>query len=221
MAGKVTKKELKKPDLIHSAFQKVVNYASENKSRVYLLLVILVLILLISGGWYIFRLNYEKNAWKIYDRAYDVSMKGNLPQAIKFYREVTSKYPDSRAAMIACYHLGNLYFRLHEIDLSIEAYQEFLRRAPEDNDLLTLAYAGLGYCYESRKNFKDALVSFEKAVKTDLRGSFEGINYRNIARTYEQMNNRGKALEYYRKALNKNKDPYVDLLIKRKISSLD
>jgi len=221
MAGKVTKKELKQPDLINLVFQKAMNYASENKSRIYLISVILVLILLISGGWYIFRLNYEKNAGKIYDRAYDVSMKGNLPQAIKFYREVTSKHPDSRAAMIACYHLGNLYFRLHEIDLSIKAYQEFLRRAPKDNDLLTLAYVGLGYCYESRKNFKDALVSFEKAAKTDLRGSFEGINYRNIARIYEQMNNPRKATEYYRKALNKNTDPFVDLLIKRKIASLD
>ena len=221
MAGKVTKKELKQPDLFQSVFRQVINYAAENRSRIYLISVILVLILLISGGWYIFRLNYEKNAGKIYDRAYDTLMKGNLTQAIKFYRDVTSKYPDSRAAMIACYHLGNLYFRIHEIDASIKAYQEFLRRAPKDSDLLTLAYVGLGYCYESRKNFKDALVSFEKALKTDLRGSFEGINYRNIARIYEQMNNPRKATEYYRKALNKNADPFVDLLIKRKVSSLD
>ena len=221
MARKVTKKELKQPDLFQSVFRQVINYAAENRSRIYLISVILVLILLISGGWYIFRLNYEKNAGKIYDRAYDTLMKGNLTQAIKFYRDVTSKYPDSRAAMIACYHLGNLYFRIHEIDASIKAYQEFLRRAPKDSDLLTLAYVGLGYCYESRKNFRDALVSFGKALKTDLRGSFEGINYRNIARIYEQMNNPRKATEYYRKALNKNADPFVDLLIKRKVSSLD
>ncbi|MDI6777140.1 MAG: tetratricopeptide repeat protein [Syntrophales bacterium] len=224
MAGKVrkvTKKELKQPDLFQSVFQKVMHYASENKPRIYLISGILILIFLISGGWYIFRLNHEKNAEKIYARAYDARMKGDLTQAIQFYRDVTSKYSDTRAATIAYYQLGNLYFRIHEIDASIKAYQEFLRRAPEDNDLLTLAYVGLGYCYESRKNFKDTLVSFEKAVKADLRGSFKGINYRNIARTYEQMNNRGKALEYYRKTLNKNKDPYIDLLIKRKISSLD
>ena len=221
MAGKVAKKELKQPDLFHSVFQEVMDYAAKNRSRIYLISGILVLISLLSGGWYIFRLNHERNARNIYARAYDARMKGNLTEAVKSYRDVTTKYPDTQAAAIACYQLGNLYFRLNQLDASIKAYQEFLGKAAKDSDLLALAYGGLGYCYESRKNFKDALMSFEKAVKTDQRGSFAGINYRNIARIYEQMNNRGKAIEYYQKALHKNKDPFVDLLIKRKISSLD
>jgi len=163
----------------------------------------------------------SKNADKLYALAYDARMKGNLIEAIKSYRDVTTKYPDTQAGALACYQLGNLYFHLDQVDASIRAYQEFLGKAVKDSDLLALAYGGLGYCCESRKNFKDALISFEKALKADLRGSFAGINYRNIARIYEQMNNRGKAIEYYRKALNKNNDPFVDLVIKRKISSLE
>jgi tetratricopeptide (TPR) repeat protein len=220
MAGKITKKELKKPDLIHSVFQKVMNYTSKNKSKIYLLSGIIFLVLFISGGWYLFQLNHKKNAMNIFNQAYDLQINGNLNQAVKSYRDLTSKYPGTGAADFAFYHLGNLYFHLHEIDASIKAYQELLRRTPE-NDILILAHVGLGYCYESKKNFKDALRSFEMALKTDMKGSFEGINYRNIARVYEQMNNRAKAIEYYQKALDKNTDDFVDLLIKRKISSLE
>ncbi|MDO8722977.1 MAG: tetratricopeptide repeat protein, partial [Syntrophales bacterium] len=188
--------------------------------QVYLISGIFVLVLMVSCGWYIFRLNYEKKAVNIYNQAYDLQMKGDLNQAVKFYGDITLKYPDTQTAAIASYHLGNLYFRLQKIDASMKAYQELVGKASRDNDLITLAYEGLGYCYELRKDFKNALLSFEKAIKTDPKGSFEGINYRNIARIYEQMNNRGKAVEYYQKALNKNTDPFVDLLIKRKISSL-
>jgi len=48
----------------------------------------------------------------------------------------------------------------------------------------------------------------------------EGIGYRNIARIHEEMNDRGKALEYYRKALEKTKDPSASMILKRKIAQL-
>jgi predicted negative regulator of RcsB-dependent stress response len=49
---------------------------------------------------------------------------------------------------------------------------------------------------------------------------FEGLSYRNIARVYEEMNDRGKAMDYYKKALEKTKDPAASSLLKRKIAQL-
>ena len=49
---------------------------------------------------------------------------------------------------------------------------------------------------------------------------FEGMNNQNIARVYEAMDERVKAIEYYQKALGKNTDPASELLIKRKIATL-
>jgi hypothetical protein len=43
---------------------------------------------------------------------------------------------------------------------------------------------------------------------------------RNIARVYEELNNKEKALEYYRKALEKTTEPAATIFIKRKISTL-
>jgi tetratricopeptide (TPR) repeat protein len=77
----------------------------------------------------------------------------------------------------------------------------------------------LGYCYEAKKDLKVALEYFEKAQKSDNIG-FESFGFRNIARIYEQLNDKKNALENYKKALQKTTDPSITVFIKRKISFL-
>ena len=139
---------------------------------------------------------------------------------INLYQDVVSQYPGTKAALMAYYRMGNYYYRMNDIEASIKAYQEYIKAGPEDNEFTTLTYIGLGYCYESKKDFKAALESFEKAANTKSVFNFESINYRNIARIYEALNNREKAVEYYQKALGKTTDPSFEQLIRRKISSL-
>jgi tetratricopeptide (TPR) repeat protein len=122
--------------------------------------------------------------------------------------------------MMAHFQIGNIAYNLNDIDGSLNAYEEFLKSAPESEDLKTLAFNGMGYCYEAKSDFKNALISFEKAAAVKSVGSFEGITYRNIARIYEEMKNMEKALEYYQKALKKTSDPSMELLLKRKISTI-
>ncbi|MCU0615306.1 MAG: tetratricopeptide repeat protein, partial [Desulfobacterales bacterium] len=60
---------------------------------------------------------------------------------------------------------------------------------------------------------------FEQAQNVYHAG-FETIGLRNVARAYEELNNKEKALEYYKKALEKTTEPASSILIKRKISTL-
>jgi tetratricopeptide (TPR) repeat protein len=142
------------------------------------------------------------------------------PAAIKGYKDIILKYPRSQAASTALYRLGNLYFGRLEIDAAILAFQDFLNKAPVESDLVTLAYNGLGACYESRKDFNKALESLEKAMKTNTASSFEALNYTSMARIHESMNSHAKAVEFYRKALEKTTDPLMTLFLKRKIANL-
>jgi tetratricopeptide (TPR) repeat protein len=77
----------------------------------------------------------------------------------------------------------------------------------------------LGYCHEAKKDLKVALEYFEKAQKGGNVG-FESIAFRNIARIYEQLNDKKNALDNYKSALEKTTDPSMKIFIKRKISSL-
>jgi tetratricopeptide (TPR) repeat protein len=227
MAKKITKKEIEKPDAFQSALSRTTTYVSENRSKIYLISGIVTLIVMIACGWYLYRINYENNAQKVYATAYLAIMKnsmqegGNTDQGtLKMFSDIVSQYPGSKAAMMAYYQMGNIYYNIGDIEASINAYKEFLKVAPESGDLKILAYNGIGYCYEAKSDLKNALESFDRAAAVKSAGSFEGITYRNIARIYEEMKNMEKALEYYQKALKKTSDPSMELLLKRKISTI-
>jgi tetratricopeptide (TPR) repeat protein len=224
MAVKIDKKELTEPDTLQLFFYRVRMFAKKNRNRIYAGTGLFLLIAVIAGGWYLYRLNYETSAGNTYARVLESAMKAGFPaggaETIKGYKDLIARYPRSRAAITAYYRLGNLYFGRREVDAAIGAYQDFLDRAGDGSDLVTLAYNSLGSCYELKNDFNKALDSYEKAMKTKTALSFELLNYRNIARVYEAMNNAAKAAEYYRKALEKTTDPLMTLYLKRKISLL-
>jgi tetratricopeptide (TPR) repeat protein len=227
MARKITKKEIEKPDSFQAALNKIATYISTNKSNIYLASGIVISIVIISSGWYLYRMNYEDKAQRLYAIAHIGNMKaaqqGVKPDQnnIKMYNDVITQYPGSKAAMMSYYQMGNMYYNLGDVDASIKAYTEFLKEVPAGNDLKILAYNGIGYCYEKKADFPHALESFEKAANTKSGGGFEVMTYRNMARICEEMNNKEKALEYYQKALTNTVDPSMELLLKKIISTIN
>jgi predicted negative regulator of RcsB-dependent stress response len=219
MAGKLSKQELKEPDKFQVMLSQVMMYLAENKQKFYIAGGVLAAVLVIAGGWYLYDLNMEKSAQQSYARVYGAA-GGEGAAAVGIYKDVSAKYPGSRAAALANYRLANLYYRQNDFDGAVKAYEAFLQRTSDKSDLKTLAYMGLAYSYEAKKDFKNALAAFEKASSSKAGQVYEGMNDQNIARVYEAMNDRAKALEYYQKALTKNTDPSAELLIKRKIAML-
>jgi tetratricopeptide (TPR) repeat protein len=227
MARKITKKEIEKPDSFQAALNTAGAYISANKSKIYLASGIALAIILISSGWYLYRMNYEEKALRLYAIANITSMKAarqggaSDQNTIKMYTDVITQYPGSKAAMMSYYQMGNMYYNLGDMDASINAYTEFLKEATDGSDLKILAYNSIGYCYEKKADLPRALESFEKAANAKSGGGFDGMTYRNMARIYEEMNNKDKALEYYQKALSYTADPSMELLLKRIISTIN
>jgi tetratricopeptide (TPR) repeat protein len=225
MPSKMDAKELKEPDKLQVTFYKVMQIVNENRKLVYVGSAVICIILLLAGGYYLYLLDYEKKATQLYTKVFNEKMKAAASSDKNFnpidvYSQISMKYPDSHAAQLVQYRMGNYLYERGEIDKAIQAYIAFLSRSSRDNDIKTLAHAGLGYCYEAKKDYKNALVSFQKALATKEGKYFASMTYTNIARVYEQMNERIKAVEYYKKALTDTTDPSAQMLLKRKIAAL-
>lgn len=224
MTAKIDKKDLTEPDKLQLFFLSIRTFMETHRTRIYAGAGLFFLIVLLAGGWYLYRLNYETSAGKIYNSVSEAAAKAEPPSgdaaAIRGYKDLITQYPRSQAAVTAYYRLGNLYFSRREFDAAIGAYDEFLKKNPPQSDLTTLAYSGLGACHEAKKDFNKALESYEKAMKTNTASSFEALNFSNIARIHEAMRHTSKAADYYRKALGKTTDPLMMLYLKRKISIL-
>jgi tetratricopeptide (TPR) repeat protein len=217
MAKKLSQKEITEPDFFHSAYLAVIDYFSKNKIMLCAIVGSIAFVFALSVGLYFYFTNYETSAYQLYA---NVQTAAKDSDAIKGYKNIISSYPRSQAAVMSHYRLGNLYYELNDIKSAISYYEKCIEKSPKKSGLSILSYMSLGYCYETAGDLKKALESFEKISGLQAESYIEGINDINIARIYERMNKRDKALEYYQKALNKAQDSSSKMLIQRKISSL-
>jgi len=181
---------------------------------------------LLLTGWYLYRLDYEKSAQKVYAEAfsaYHLSPPGEETsrRAVKMYGDLIQKFPGSRAAANALFSLGNIYYGLRDYDRSIQAYRDFLDASGVRKDLKSMAYNALGYCYEAKGDPDRALEFYGKSIPHAMGGAVLSATYGNMAAIYLEKKDRAKALEYYKKALEQKSDPIMDALIRRKISELE
>jgi len=224
MVTKMDKKELMEPDKLQIVFLNIRAFAETYRKQIYIGAGVFVLMIILSGGWYLYNLNYEASAGKLYNQVIDTATRSASPNSevtsIQGYKDLINRYPKSDAAITAHYRLANLYFNRREFDAAIGSYHEYLKKVDPKSDLITLSYSGLGACHEAKKDFNKALEYYEKAMKTNTASSFEVMTYSNVARVYEALNNAAKAVEYYRKAQVKATDPLMTIYLKRKIAIL-
>ncbi|WP_367359176.1 YfgM family protein [Syntrophus buswellii] len=216
--------ELKKPDQFQVFFNKLLDYYALNRKKVLLMAGAVMGLLAVVVAWGTYRHYYQKHAWEQYVKIEGTAVKESSSnpanELIKNYKRVISNYPDSQAANLSYYRLGNLYFDQNDLDASISSYETFLANASDQNELKVLAYSGLSYCHEAKKDFQKALQALQQAEKIEAVRSLETFVYRDMGRIYEKMGNSKEALKSYQKALEQSADPTFTMFIKRKIALL-
>ncbi len=225
MAAKLSKQELKSPDAFQTTFERISDYVVDNKMRVIVVGTASLCAILIALCIYLYWSYYSNSALKLYAKTQENTLKGGDDQQIngeniKIFKELVDQYPHSWSGRMANYHLGNIYFNNGDFEKATGYYKKFVEKSGDDKTgVRFLALTSLGYAYEVKKDFKEALKYYEDAQSSYNIG-FEMIGLRNIARAHEELNNKDKALEYYKKALEKTTEPSATIFIKRKISSL-
>lgn len=217
MAAKLSKQELKEPDRFQVMLSRVMIFLAENRKKLYAAGAVITALIIAAGAWFLYDLNMQKSAHQLYASVQQAASEDKAAAAL---REVLEKYPRSRAAMLAHYRLAGLSYSKRDFDAAIRHYEAFLQKIADASDLKTIALMGLGYAHEGKKDYKGALAAFEKAAASKAGPHFAGLNDQNMARIYEAMNERARALEHYRKALSATPDPLSEMLIKRRIAAL-
>jgi tetratricopeptide (TPR) repeat protein len=221
------KKDLDQPDAFQEAMGRVIEYARENRPKLLMASGALVLVVVLTAAYFLYASHNESEAAKLYFEARVKAMRSDpmgmgviAPEALRAFENVTEKYSSTEAAQSARYELGSLYFSAGEYDRAIAVYKTFSDKAGREDIRRIFASFGIGYAYEAKKEYEKSLEAFLGVVNSKPGNVPEGIAYRNVARIYEEMNDREKALDYYRKALEKTKDPSALSLLKRKIALL-
>jgi len=118
----------------------------------------------------------------------------------------------------ALFYLGESSYRLKEYDKAIDFYTRFISRSRPGNYLRCYAYEGLGYCHEEKQDYAAAVEGYGRSLQ-EQSNSLPDLLYVAIARCYEALNDKTKALDYYKKVTGDKKGSVLLTIAADRIAS--
>ena len=131
------------------------------------------------------------------------SPEQNSRQALEEFKKIIAQYPDTSAGKSALFYAAACNYDLKKDEDALSLYQEFLKKTGgEQNYLRPAAYEGIGYVYERKGDYKQAIEWFEKQ-KSDAGDSLTMMAPLNLARCYAALSEKEKACAAYKEFTEK------------------
>ncbi len=229
---RIAKKKIKEPDEFISTSGLIIKYVREHSGNVIRIAIGVLVVALIAYGWLYSIREKEKESLNLFYQAeqlYKVGMstQNDYQSAEEQYRlalgrfeAIEKKYKGASSTLKALFYIADCSYRLKDYDKAIDYYTQFVNRSKKDDYLRCFAFEGLGYCYEEKGDYEQALKNFEKSMEETYGSDLKVLGYLNMARNYEALNDRENALQYYKKIIDDQEDSLFSALAQDKISAL-
>jgi tetratricopeptide (TPR) repeat protein len=221
---KVVRKDINEPDEFISTSSLVFGYLKSNYRMVASVTGAVVLLVLITIGWYYYRAGKERVARNDLNQAVslynmtasaqgDTAADQRYREALAGFTALVENYPDTGSAVEALFYLGESSFQVKEYDKAIDYYTRFLDQSSAGNYLECFALEGLGYCYEEKGDYLKAIEFYKRALEVQSNAVADLLHLA-IARCYDAVHDSGAALDHYKKVTT-DKSPSLLLTIAR------
>ncbi|MDY6863216.1 MAG: tetratricopeptide repeat protein [Thermodesulfobacteriota bacterium] len=216
------------PEEISTLQQRILDFLKEHVIKI---AGFCIIILLIFSGFWIFKYTHKKKEEKaslLFFKAKQLYLNdlndknGSFERTGGLFKEITEKYPNAGSGVLSFFYMGNCQYELKEYDNAIFSYNEFLKAIQNKEvwkPFINLVYDSLGYCYEAKNEYENALENFKKTID-NKNFSLKESGYLNVGRCYELLEQKEKARKIYREFKEKYPDSVYLSFINRKINSL-
>lgn len=137
----------------------------------------------------------KREAWALFQKAYEKQMKGDLEEAVTLYKKSIACHPTAEAYTF----LGWTYSFMGRLDDAIEECHRAIRVDPDFGN----PYNDIGAYLIEKGQFEDAIPWFEKAMQA-RRYESPAFPHLNVGRVYERKGQWDQAIESYKRALTLN-----------------
>jgi tetratricopeptide (TPR) repeat protein len=227
---KIVKKKLKEPDEFISFTERTYLFLTHHSKPV--VAGVIIVLAIISAVFFYQRWERKKegDAYQLFTLAtetYQATSTPNREASPQQYRvvlekfdEVIAKFPGTSAGKLSILFKGNLHLRLGEFEEAIKAYNAFLQKAGKEKLYRILALEGLGYSYEGKKDYQNALNAYQRVG--EMGETFESADaYLGMGRCCEKLGKNKEAIENYKNFVKIAKESNEMNAVLRKISLLE
>jgi Tfp pilus assembly protein PilF len=134
----------------------------------------------------------KRQAWDLFQQAYEQQMKRELEEAINLYKKSLATHPTAEAHTF----LGWTYSWMGQIDEAIEECHKAIAQDPDFGN----PYNDIGAYLTEKGEFDEAIPWFQKAIQA-RRYENPAYPHLNLGRVYERKGNWTEAIDSYKKAL--------------------
>ncbi|HDM74874.1 MAG TPA: tetratricopeptide repeat protein [Deltaproteobacteria bacterium] len=204
----------------------IADWAKEREKQLYVAAII-ILILVGSGWWY---KNYQKHkewrAQKQYSIIVSTYPTDNLTDKTKWQTPIKKleaflhEFKGTKTSLAAQLDLANAFYHVGSYGRAIDLYTELLDQIDSNHPYWQLSQFGLAYCYEGKKDYTKAISILEK-VKANPDTTMMALVHYNLGRIYELTGKKSKALEEYKKYLEKENFGIFKVLVEEKVKVLE
>lgn len=134
----------------------------------------------------------KRQAWDLFQQAYEQQMKRELEEAVNLYKESLATHPTAEAHTF----LGWTYSWMGRIDEAIEECHKAIAQDPDFGN----PYNDIGAYLIEKGEFDEAIPWFQKAIQAK-RYESPAYPHLNLGRVYERKGNWTEAIDSYKRAL--------------------
>ncbi|MCD6138373.1 MAG: tetratricopeptide repeat protein [Deltaproteobacteria bacterium] len=202
---RLTRKQLlKEPDEFLTFSAKAMQFVRANRKTVSFILCGLFLLVLVTVTFRYFSNRSENRAYAKFEQGFAYYLaqtrgekSADLQKTLdKRLGEIVEKYPSTTAGQLSLLLYADASYREGSYDRAIELYQRALKTFSHEHMLRKLILNGLGYAYEGKKDYRNAIQAFRSI--TDTKGKFMKPDaYFNLGRMNEAIKNKEKAIKAY------------------------
>jgi len=139
----------------------------------------------------------KREAWSLFQQAYERQMKGELEEAANLYKKSIASHPTAEAYTF----LGWTYSFMGRLDDAIEQCHKAIAQDPDFGN----PYNDIGAYLIEKGELDEAISWFEKAMLAK-RYESPAFPHLNLGRVYERKGQWTEAIDCYKKALVLNPD---------------
>ena len=216
---RITRKELlRQPDQFITRSARVIAWVEENATSILYSAGAAILVLILVGGWFVWRTNRHARAETLLYEAMNAGGGGQIVQQdaprhdemIKALQSLVRDYGGTPAAIQAYWNLGRLYFARAEYVAALGAYEQARSRLSGDHEnalIGAMISLNVAYAEEAQGACEQALRNFESVLNAPAATWLRSEAYLGMGRCHEQSGVPEKAAEVYDRALT---DPEVN-----------
>jgi tetratricopeptide (TPR) repeat protein len=195
---KLTKREIKEDTLVttylriqkyYQKYQKVIQYTLAG-----VVVVVVIGVLMIRS-----KKNTENVALRKLSMAEQYFYMANINQAIESLTEIIETYSGTKASGDAAFLLANIYFQNREYGQAEKYYRLVYEKYDNKGLIASSSLAGIAACLESKNEFDEAAIMYEKAGQKSKNNFDAPFHLKNAARCYmlAGQQEKGKRLYQY------------------------